>query len=266
MGEIYVHSESAPGTLNYYLGLPTEGDLPPAAIQQFEEMVARVSKQAAQVEKDKAAAAQSAADALASKNAAKTSETNAGKSADDAAASAQAAKISETNAANSKSGAETSAASALASKNDAKTSEANAAASKRAAAQSAVTAKTEADRAAGALASKQDKSEILTDLSNSKDADGVREYLGLKETVNKAASALQDGSWGIGGNGLILKNVDLLSANGVGNVFFVQGGGTDNHFGSYGAGVHLSYGTGGGNTLRLSANLFVDPNGNLSVE
>ena len=40
----------------------------------------------------------------------------------------------------------------------------------------------------------------------------------------------------------------------------------DNHFGSYGAGVHLSYGTGGGNTLRLSANLFVDPNGNLSVE
>lgn len=46
----------------------------------------------------------------------------------------------------------------------------------------------------------------------------------------------------------------------------MQGGGTDNHFGSYGAGVHLSYGTGGGNTLRLSANLFVDPTGNLSVE
>ncbi|MEG2665338.1 MAG: pyocin knob domain-containing protein, partial [Hafnia sp.] len=90
--------------------------------------------------------------------------------------------------------------------------------------------------------------------------------LGLRETVNKAASAHQDGSWGLGSTGLILKNTDLLSANGVGNAFFVQGGGTDNHFGSYGAGVHLSYGSGGGNTLRLSANLFVDPNGNLSVE
>lgn len=45
---------------------------------------------------------------------------------------------------------------------------------------------------------KQDKSDILTDLSKSKDADGVREYLGLKETINKAASALQNGSWGLG--------------------------------------------------------------------
>uniref|UniRef100_UPI00242C93AA prophage tail fiber N-terminal domain-containing protein n=1 Tax=Hafnia alvei TaxID=569 RepID=UPI00242C93AA len=70
VGEIYVHSGSVPGTLNYYLGLPTEGDLPPAAIQQFEAMVELVSQQAAQVEKDKAAAAASA-------KAAKLSETNA---------------------------------------------------------------------------------------------------------------------------------------------------------------------------------------------
>lgn len=74
------------------------------------------------------------------------------------------------------------------------------------------------------------------------------------------------GWMGLGANGLILKDADLLSANGVGNAFFVQGGGVDNHFGSYGAGVHLDYGTGGSNTLRLSANLFVDPTGNLSVE
>lgn len=98
--------------------------------------------------------------------------------------------------------------------------------------------------------------------------------LGTAATSNVQKSATDDmpnalmanGAWGIGSSGLILKNTDLLSANGVGNAFFVQGGGTDNHFGSYGAGVHLSYGTGGGNTLRLSANLFVDPTGNLSVE
>lgn len=98
--------------------------------------------------------------------------------------------------------------------------------------------------------------------------------LGTAATSNVQKSATDDmanalmanGAWGLGSSGLILKNTDLLSANGVGNAFFVQGGGTDNHFGSYGAGVHLSYGTGGGNTLRLSANLFVDPTGNLSVE
>lgn len=98
--------------------------------------------------------------------------------------------------------------------------------------------------------------------------------LGTAATSNVQTSATDDmpnalmanGAWGIGSSGLILKNTDLLSANGIGNAFFVQGGGTDNHFGSYGAGVHLSYGTGGGNTLRLSANLFVDPTGNLSVE
>ena len=36
---------------------------------------------------------------------------------------------------------------------------------------------------------KQDKSDILTDLSKSKDADGVREYLGLNESLNEKADS-----------------------------------------------------------------------------
>ncbi|WP_282748649.1 tail fiber protein [Hafnia paralvei] len=118
-----------------------------------------------------------------------------------------------------------------------------------------------------------EKNKNLSDLSDKPLARKNLE-LGTAATSNVQKSATDDtanalmanGAWGIGSSGLILKNTDLLSANGVGNAFFVQGGGTDNHFGSYGAGVHLSYGTGGGNTLRLSANLFVDPTGNLSVE
>lgn len=38
---------------------------------------------------------------------------------------------------------------------------------------------------------KQDKSDILTDLSRSKDADGVREYLGLNESLNLASDNAQ---------------------------------------------------------------------------
>lgn len=243
VGEIYVHSGSVPGTLNYYLGLPTEGDLPPAAIQQFEAMVELVSQQSAQVEKDKAAAAKSAADALASQTAAKASETNAGKSAgaalasekaaktsetntakgiEAAAASAQAAKLSENNADVSKKAAQTSAAEALASQGAAKTSETNAGNSAKAASGSADKAKTEADRATAATDGKQDENALLAAIAalntaadqiitltgkNSvatavltkfakemlakTDADGVREYLGLKE-------ALIRGDYGVG--------------------------------------------------------------------
>ncbi|OAT39911.1 phage tail fiber protein [Hafnia paralvei ATCC 29927] len=88
-----------------------------------------------------------------------------------------------------------------------------------------------------------------------------------KSATDGTANALMaNGAWGIGTSGLIMKDSDILSPTSIGNAFFVQGGGADNHFGSYGAGVHISYGTGGGNTLRLTANLFVDASGNLSVE
>ena len=88
-----------------------------------------------------------------------------------------------------------------------------------------------------------------------------------KSATDGTANALMaNGAWGIGTSGLVMKDSDILSPTSIGNAFFVQGGGADNHFGSYGAGVHISYGTGGGNTLRLTANLFVDASGNLSVE
>lgn len=85
-------------------------------------------------------------------------------------------------------------------------------------------------------------------------------------TDTASGAVLMNGAWGIGSSGITMKDSDILSPTGIGNAFFVQGGGEDNHYGSYGAGVHLSYGTGGGNTVRLSANLFVDPTGNLSIE
>ncbi|TBM04263.1 hypothetical protein EYY87_13545 [Hafnia paralvei] len=88
-----------------------------------------------------------------------------------------------------------------------------------------------------------------------------------KSATDGTANALMaNGAWGIGTSGLVMKDSDILSPTSIGNAFFVQGGGADNHFGSYGAGIHISYGTGGGNTLRLTANLFVDASGNLSVE
>lgn len=200
VGEIYVHSESVPGTLNYYLGLPAEGDLPPAAIQQFEAMVELVSQQAAQVEKDKAAAAASAkaaklsetnaktsetnagknaAAALVSEKAAKTSETNTAKGIEAAAASAQAAKLSETNADGSKKAAQTSATEALVSQGAAKTSETNAGNSAKAASSSADKAKSEADRATMATDGKAESGKN-SDIKSITGMDGSIEYSGSK--------------------------------------------------------------------------------------
>lgn len=118
-----------------------------------------------------------------------------------------------------------------------------------------------------------EKNKNLSDLSDKPLARKNLE-LGTAATSNAQKSAtdgtanalMANGAWGIGTSGLVMKDSDILSPTSIGNAFFVQGGGADNHFGSYGAGVHISYGTGGGNTLRLTANLFVDASGNLSVE
>lgn len=89
----------------------------------------------------------------------------------------------------------------------------------------------------------------------------------MRETVNKAASALQDGSWGIGASGIGMTDSAILSPTSIGNAFFNQGGGASNsHFGGYGTGIHLSYGSSGDGSQRMTANLFIDSEGNLSVE
>lgn len=61
-----------------------------------------------------------------------------------------------------------------------------------------------------------------------------------------------------------LSNSDILARN-LAAQFFRQGGGASgNHFGGYGAGIHLPYDTSG--TTPVSANLFVTSDGRLHVE
>ncbi|WP_447722859.1 prophage tail fiber N-terminal domain-containing protein [Edwardsiella tarda] len=163
VGDIQVYKDSPSGTLNYFLGLPQDNDLRPDAIKHFEAMVAKVSAQSAEVEKNKAAAAESAREALnsqqsahgselaaaesataalASQNAAKASEQSAASGAQSAQASQQAAKASESAAADS-------AAAALASQNAAKAAEQAAASSSRAAQASQQSAHSSESAAAG---------------------------------------------------------------------------------------------------------------------
>ena len=71
---------------------------------------------------------------------------------------------------------------------------------------------------------------------------------------------------GLGGVAVTLADTDLISKSGVGGRFFRQVGGDSNHFGEYGSGVHLLYGSSGDNINTLTANVFVGSSGNLYVE
>ncbi|WP_392430629.1 prophage tail fiber N-terminal domain-containing protein [Edwardsiella piscicida] len=143
VGDIQIYHDSPDGTLNYFLGLPVDGDLRPDVMKEFEMMVAKVSAQSAEVEKNKDAAAESARSALNSQQSAHSSESAAAESATAALASQNAAKASEQLAASgaqsaqasqqaakaSESAAADSAVAALASQNAAKESEQAAASS-----------------------------------------------------------------------------------------------------------------------------------------
>ncbi|TBL46293.1 phage tail protein [Hafnia alvei] len=86
-------------------------------------------------------------------------------------------------------------------------------------------------------------------------------------TDNTPNALMINGAWGLGASGVGMVDSDILSPTSIGNAFFNQGGGAANsHFGGYGTGIHLSYGSNGDNKQRLTANLFVDSTGNLSVE
>ncbi|HHZ7490410.1 TPA: prophage tail fiber N-terminal domain-containing protein [Citrobacter freundii] len=105
-GMITVYEDSEPGTLNDFLGAPSEDDVRPEALRRFEQMVEEVSRQAAETENNAALAtkaAREAADSAASseKNAesAEGAAQRAEASAENAAASAQAASESADNAA-----------------------------------------------------------------------------------------------------------------------------------------------------------------------
>lgn len=86
-------------------------------------------------------------------------------------------------------------------------------------------------------------------------------------TDNTPNALMINGAWGLGASGVGMVDSDILSPTSIGNTFFNQGGGAANsHFGGYGTGIHLSYGSNGDNKQRLTANLFVDSAGNLTVE
>ncbi|WP_447722292.1 prophage tail fiber N-terminal domain-containing protein [Edwardsiella tarda] len=160
VGDIQVYHDSPSGTLNYFLGLPLDGDLRPDVMKEFEVMVAKVAAQASEVEKYKNSAADSAKAAQASQQAAHSSESSVSESAAAASASQKAAAASERAALSSASAAKASqqAASnaekaAANSAAAAKVAEGNAASSKNAAATSAATASSKANEAASSASS-----------------------------------------------------------------------------------------------------------------
>lgn len=105
-GMITVYEDSKPGTLNDFLGAPSEDDVRPEALRRFEQMVEEVSRQAAEVENNAVLATEAAREATDSaarseKNAesAEGAAQRAEASAEKAAESAQAASESADNAA-----------------------------------------------------------------------------------------------------------------------------------------------------------------------
>lgn len=89
--------------------------------------------------------------------------------------------------------------------------------------------------------------------------------LGLTDTVAKAATALQDGAFGLGTSTPHKADAGFLSINDS-TFFFVQdGSSTEQRFGSLGAGLHMNYGKVGTGTSAQyrSASLFVDQNNKL---
>ena len=119
-----------------------------------------------------------------------------------------------------------------------------------------------------------EKNKNLSDLSDKPQARKNLE-LGTAATSNVQKSAtdgtanalMANGAWGLGASGMGMVDSDILSPTSIGNTFFNQGGGAaNNHFGGYGTGIHLSYGSSGNGSQRMTANLFVDSAGNLSVE
>mgnify|MGYP000867910957 CR=1 FL=1 len=75
------------------------------------------------------------------------------------------------------------------------------------------------------------------------------------------------GDGGLLGAALSVTNDNLVDKDGLASLFFRQGGGaSSDHFGAFGNGLHLMYGDSAEGKQTLSANLFVDYSGNLTVE
>ena len=207
VGDIQVYHDSPSGTLNYFLGLPLDGDLRPDVMKEFEVMVAKVAAQASEVEKNKNAAADSAKAAQASQQAAHSSESSASGSAAAASASQKAAAASERAALSSASAAKASQQAASNAENAAansaaaaKVAEGNAASSKNAAATSAATASSKANEAASSASSASSSKEAAkaaetnaasSASESSKSATAARESANASRASADAASVAE---------------------------------------------------------------------------
>ncbi|EFV40430.1 hypothetical protein HMPREF0864_02161 [Enterobacteriaceae bacterium 9_2_54FAA] len=93
---------------------------------------------------------------------------------------------------------------------------------------------------------KQDKSKILTDISNSKDADGVREYLGLKEALIK-------GDFGAGGDA---PHVSVIQTQFDSGIYAYWGDNSDINYGyKYGVVFNAVYAAA---TYKRTFQIFID--------
>ncbi|WP_109579022.1 phage tail fiber protein [Edwardsiella tarda] len=160
VGDIQVYQDSPNGTLNYFIGLPLDGDLRPNVMKDFEAMVARVSEQAKSAANSEAAAH----------------------------ASAQSAKL------------EVDRVSELFNTKQDKSQLLGAIAALQAAADKVLVFTGPNSVEAAEL------SAFAKSLLSKTDAVGVREYLGLRETVNQAAGALQ-----INKNGTDIQNKEKFT-------------------------------------------------------
>ncbi|MCS2153856.1 hypothetical protein MUU49_14975 [Scandinavium goeteborgense] len=90
----------------------------------------------------------------------------------------------------------------------------------------------------------------------------------VNSMTDQTAGRLPVVGWeGVGGMSIQTTNAELQSQSLTGGRLFKQGGGTgSDRFGGYGCGVHLPYGQNGDGSQQLSANLFIDAHGLLSVE
>lgn len=138
----------------------------------------------------------------------------------------------------------------------------------------AQTANSNAGKANENANTRLEKSKNLSDLTNKAEArkslelgSAATSSVQKSVTDNTSNSLMINGAWGLGTSAVGMVDSDILSPTSIGNTFFNQGGGAaNNHFGGYGTGIHLSYGSNGNNQQRLTANIFADSAGNLSVE
>jgi hypothetical protein len=78
---------------------------------------------------------------------------------------------------------------------------------------------------------------------------------------------LKVGDGGLLGSALSVTDANLADKNGLVSMLFKQGNGSgSSEFGGYGCGAHLLYGDSGDGSQVLSANIFIDSTGVLSVE